>query len=168
MNTSHIRSGCCWFPLMKPITLRPLAPSITSADAHDLLELHALLDHRPAAPSLQQGLLNPRETSAQNAHNQIVVVVGLRTGRPMPVELFQQPHKPLRDGRENITTGSLVALDLLLAHRSLNCVREVPTPMLRRSAGSELYQAHVWLSSNGGRMVQSTPKTGCETGCACF
>jgi hypothetical protein len=25
MNTSHIMSGCCWLPLMKPITWRPVA-----------------------------------------------------------------------------------------------------------------------------------------------
>jgi hypothetical protein len=30
MNTSHIMSGCCWFPLMKPMTGRPVAASITS------------------------------------------------------------------------------------------------------------------------------------------
>jgi hypothetical protein len=31
MNTSHIMSGCCWLPLMKPITRRPVACSITAS-----------------------------------------------------------------------------------------------------------------------------------------
>jgi PEP-utilising enzyme, PEP-binding domain len=32
MNTSHIMSGCCWLPLMKPITRRPVACSITASN----------------------------------------------------------------------------------------------------------------------------------------
>jgi hypothetical protein len=31
MNTSHIMSGCCWLPLMKPITCRPVARSMTAS-----------------------------------------------------------------------------------------------------------------------------------------
>jgi hypothetical protein len=31
MNTSHIMSGCCWLPLMKPITRRPVERSITAS-----------------------------------------------------------------------------------------------------------------------------------------
>ena len=31
MKTSHIMSGCCWLPLMKPITWRPVALSITAS-----------------------------------------------------------------------------------------------------------------------------------------
>jgi hypothetical protein len=31
MNTSHIISGCCWLPLMKPITRRPVARPITAS-----------------------------------------------------------------------------------------------------------------------------------------
>ncbi len=30
-NTTHIMSGCCWLPLMKPITRRPVACSITES-----------------------------------------------------------------------------------------------------------------------------------------
>ena len=60
MKTSHIMSGSCWLPLMKPITGRPVASfdHRVEALAHDLLELHALLDHRGAAPSVQQRLLD--------------------------------------------------------------------------------------------------------------
>jgi hypothetical protein len=32
MNTSHIRSGSCWLPLMKPITSLPVASSMTLAN----------------------------------------------------------------------------------------------------------------------------------------
>jgi hypothetical protein len=31
MNTSHIKSGCCWFPLMNPIIRRPVARSLTAS-----------------------------------------------------------------------------------------------------------------------------------------
>jgi hypothetical protein len=63
MNTSHIRSGCCWFPLMKPMTGR-VFDHVGEAIAHDLLKLHALLDDRVAAPAVEQGLLDAREATA--------------------------------------------------------------------------------------------------------
>ena len=68
MNTSHIMSGCCWLPLMKPITGRPVASSMTPVEAiaHDLLELHPLLDHCGTTPTVEQRLLHaekpPRST----------------------------------------------------------------------------------------------------------
>ena len=59
MKTSHMMSGSCWLPLMKPITRRPVTSSITATKrAHQLLELHPLLDHRAAAPALKECLLD--------------------------------------------------------------------------------------------------------------
>jgi hypothetical protein len=72
----------------------PLAGSVFDdsyeALAHDLLKLHALLDDRGAAPAVKQRLLDAREAAAQHAHDQVLLVVGLRTGGPAPVELLQQ------------------------------------------------------------------------------
>jgi hypothetical protein len=53
-------SGSCWLPLMKPITRRPVACSMDRREslAHEVLELHSLLDHRRAAATLQEGLLD--------------------------------------------------------------------------------------------------------------
>ncbi len=45
--------------------------------AHDLLKRHALLNDRLAAPTVEQGLLHPRETAAQDAHHQVALPVSL-------------------------------------------------------------------------------------------
>jgi hypothetical protein len=66
MNTSHIMSGCCWLPLMKPIT-RPagcLLDHSIKTITHDVLELHPLTDDRCAAAAVKQRLLDARETAA--------------------------------------------------------------------------------------------------------
>ena len=113
MNTSHIRSGCCWLPLMKPITAPAgrLFDHLGEALAHDLLKLHALLDDRGATPALEQGLLDPREAAAQDAHDQVVLVVGLCAGRASPVELLEQRDQPVGDGREHIPMRARGVLD---------------------------------------------------------
>ena len=93
---------------MNPITLRPVAclDDAGEALAHDLLKLHALLDDRCAAPAVEQGLLNAREAAAQHAHHQVILVVGLRPGRPAPVELLQQRHQSVGDRREHVAVGA--------------------------------------------------------------
>src|SRR6476659_853809 len=60
---------------------RPL-DDLGEARAHDLLELHPLLDHRRRPPTLQQRLLHPREPTPHHAHHDVVVVIGLRLRRP--------------------------------------------------------------------------------------
>ena len=55
-------SGSYWLPLMNPITRRPVASRITpSKRARKVLELHALLDHRLPAATVEERLLPARE-----------------------------------------------------------------------------------------------------------
>src|SRR5512133_3123784 len=70
--------------------------------AQELLELHALLDDRRAAPARQQRLLHAREAPAQQADHEIVLVVGLRSRGPAPVELLQQRDHAVRDRGEDV------------------------------------------------------------------
>jgi hypothetical protein len=60
------------------------------AVAHDLLEGDALADHVVAVPAFDEGLLNPCELTAQQAHDEVVVDVDLRPLRAATVELGQQ------------------------------------------------------------------------------
>ena len=89
---------------MKPITRRPVACSMTAVEAvaHDLLELHALLDDGVAAAAVEQRLLDAREAAAQQADDEVVVVVGLRLGRPAAVELLQQRDHPVGDRGQHV------------------------------------------------------------------
>jgi hypothetical protein len=50
-------SGCCWLPLINPITGRPVDHRL-KALAHQILKLHPLVDDRRAAAALQQRLLD--------------------------------------------------------------------------------------------------------------
>ena len=97
MKISHMMSGSCWLPLMKPITRRPVASSHDGPEAvaHHLLELQSLLDHRVTAPTVPERSLDPRETAAQQTHDQVVLVVGLRSGGAAAVELLEQPDHPV-------------------------------------------------------------------------
>ncbi len=63
--------------------------------AHQLLELHPLLDDGRAAPTFEQRLLDAREPPAQNADHEIVRVVGLRSGWTPAVELLQERNHPV-------------------------------------------------------------------------
>jgi hypothetical protein len=58
--------------------------------SHHLLEGHSLFDHRSATAAVEERLLNARETAAEDADDEIVLVVGLRFGRTAPIELLQQ------------------------------------------------------------------------------
>ena len=126
MNTSHMMSGCCWLPLMKPITRRPVATldHRLEALAHHLLKLHPLLDHRPTSAALQQRLLHAREAPAQQTRHQVVLVIGLRARRPAAVELLQQRHHPDRDRRQHVATARGCALDGSRAHSRAECARD--------------------------------------------
>ena len=127
MNTSHIMSGSCWLPLMKPITRRPVACSITASKRSriTLLELHPLLDHGCAAAALEQRLLHAREASAQHADDQVVLVVGLRAGRPAAVELLQQRDHPVRDRGQHVAVVLGLVLDRLVgSQRDGTCSRD--------------------------------------------
>ena len=64
-----------------------------------------------ATAALEQGLLDPREAAAQDAHDQVVVVVGLCAGRTSPVELLQQRNHPIGDSRQHIAMRARGALD---------------------------------------------------------
>jgi hypothetical protein len=86
------------------------------AVAHHLLELHALLDHRRAAATVEQCLLDAREAAAQHADHQVVVEVGLRSGRAAAVELLQQSDHPVRDRRQHIAMGLRLLLDGFWIH----------------------------------------------------
>lgn len=122
MKTSHIRSGSCWaaheanYPLA-----RGAFDDLRKPLAHDLLELHALLDDRVAAAPREQRLLDAREAPSQHTHDQIVLEVGLRAGRPTPVELLQQRDHPVRDRGEDIAVTAGDARSVLLTHLGSTC-----------------------------------------------
>jgi len=72
------------------------------AVAHDLLERHPLEDHLMAAAGVAQRLLDAREAAAQQADDEIVLVVGLRARRTPAVELLEERDDPVGDGGENL------------------------------------------------------------------
>ena len=67
-------------------------------------------------PAFEQGLLHAREAAAEQAHDEVVLVVGLRAGRPAAVELLQQRYEPVGDGREHLAVGEGRALGVWRVH----------------------------------------------------
>ena len=103
-------SGSCWLPLMKPITRAAggVLDDRLEAVAHDLLERHPLLDDRVAAAAVEQRLLDAREAAAQQADDEVVLVVGLRPRRAPAVEVLQERHEAIGDRREDVAVPPLV------------------------------------------------------------
>jgi len=69
---------------------------------HQLLKLHALLNDGLPAPTVEQGLLHPREASTHEADHQIILVVGLCVAGSMAVKVHEQRHHPIGDRRQHI------------------------------------------------------------------
>jgi uncharacterized protein YbcI len=107
---------------------------------HDLLELHALLDDRLAAPAIQERLLDAREAATQDANHEIVLVVGLRTGRATPIELLEQRDYPVGDRAQHIPMVTRLALgnalSIHLEDLSLGDAEDGATLGADRSSGS--------------------------------
>ena len=105
MKTSHIMSGSCWLPLMNPIT----RPSRRGFDhgfeppAHDLLELHPLVDDRRAPAAVQQCLFHTREAAPEHADDEIVLEIGLGSGWAATVVLLEQRDEPVGDRGEDLS-----------------------------------------------------------------
>jgi hypothetical protein len=75
--------------------------------AHDLLERHALVDHGLAAPAFVKRLLDAGEAAAQEAYDEVVLVVRLGLGWALAVVLLQQCHESVGDRGESITARTL-------------------------------------------------------------
>ena len=66
---------------------RPARSLLYDADealAHQLLELHALLNDRRAPAALQKRLLDTREAAPQHADDQVILEVRLARVGPLP------------------------------------------------------------------------------------
>jgi len=74
-----------------------LFDDLFEALAHQLLELHPLFDHRRAAAALAEGLLDLGVAAAQDADDEIVLVIGLCLGWTATVELLQQRDQSIGD-----------------------------------------------------------------------
>jgi hypothetical protein len=72
--------------------------------AHQLLELHPLLDHGRSTATLAQRFLDPGVAAAQDTDDEIVLVVGLGLGRAAAVELLEQGDQAVGD------RGQLIAM----------------------------------------------------------
>jgi hypothetical protein len=104
MKTSHIMSGCCWLPLMKPITGRP-----------------------------EQRLLDAREAAAQHADDEVIRVIRLRARWPAAVELLEQRDHPVRYRGQHITMSTGASVDRGHP-RSLNPIAETDPILVQRGA----------------------------------
>src|SRR5664279_386633 len=65
---------------------------------------------------VEQCLLDAREAAAQHADHQVVLEVGLRSGRAAAVELLQQGDHPVRDRRQRIAMRLRLVLDDFWVH----------------------------------------------------
>jgi hypothetical protein len=103
-HPSHDVSGCCWLPLMQPITRQRshvrAPPGSARASPPETPSAAGTRTNRGRPPTTSA----PRARSpAQQTRHHVLLVVGLRAGRPAAVELLQQTHHPVRDRRQHIT-----------------------------------------------------------------
>ncbi len=118
------------------------------------------LDHGGSAAALEQRLLDAGETAAQHAHDEVVLVVGLRAGRAATVELLQQPHQSVGDRRQHVAVvlawpgvgGLTVCIGIVLT--SDNIVIDARYAGSTRSSGSRPSASRAL--STGGR--ESRPR----------
>jgi uncharacterized protein YbcI len=97
--------------------------------AHDLLERHPLLDHGRSPAAFQEGPFDGGEPAAEQADDDIVLVVGLGLGWASAVVLLEELHETVGDGREDLAVGfavggSLIGLHHLVILRDLRCMTE--------------------------------------------
>ena len=80
--------------------------------AHEILELHPLMNHRRAAAAVEQRLLDSREATAQHADDEVISVVGLRPRGAVTVELLQQRDHAVGDRSQHIAVSQWTVLNV--------------------------------------------------------
>jgi hypothetical protein len=116
-------SGCCWLPLTKPITGRPVAVSITASKRSRISSWNSTrcwmtAGPRPPASSVASTLEKPPRGTHTTRSSWIV---GLCPGWPVTVELLRQRNEAVGDCRESIAVRAACGPNVSGAHCRPRC-----------------------------------------------